>query len=161
MKKTFNDEDAKLVSKAVAIAEEGLKHGGGPFGALIKKGNRIISESYNKVIVSGDPTAHAEILAIRKACEVLGSHDLSNCIMYSSCEPCPMCLGAIYWAGIKTVYFGSGREDAASAGFDDDYIYKELELNPEKRDLFFCRVNAIDSNRVFRIWENMENKKTY
>ena len=161
MKKKFNDEDARLVSRAVSIAEDGLKHGGGPFGALIKRGDMIIAESYNKVTILSDPTAHAEILAIRKACEVVGSHDLSDCTIYSSCEPCPMCLGAIYWAGIKKVYYGSVRDDAASAGFDDDYIYKELEHNPEQRDLFFCRVDKIDSNRVFRKWEKMEDKTTY
>lgn len=161
MRKTFNNEDAQLVSRAVEIAEEGLKHGGGPFGAIIKRGDTIISESYNKVVVSGDPTAHAEILAIRQASEIVGSHDLSDCVMYSSCEPCPMCMGAIYWAGIKTVFYGSGREDAASAGFNDDYIYKELELDPEKRELFFYRVKEIDSNRVFRAWEKLENRKTY
>ena len=161
MRKKLDDKDARLVSRAVTIAEEGLKNGGGPFGALIRRGNRIISESYNQVVVLGDPTAHAEILAIRKASEVVGSHDLSDCILYSSCEPCPMCLGAIYWAGIKTVFYGSGREDAASAGFDDDYIYRELGLDPGQRDLSFCRVKDIDSNRVFRTWDKLENKKTY
>ena len=161
MKEIYDDEDIKLVDRAVALAEEGLRHGGGPFGAVICRGDKIISESYNQVVNTGDPTAHAEIIAIRKASEIIGTHDLSDCILYSSCEPCPMCLGAIYWSGIKTVFYSSKREDAASAGFNDAYIYEEIEKEPDQRNLRFIRVKGIDSNRVFRTWDDLEEKKTY
>jgi guanine deaminase len=155
------NDDKDLLMRAVAIAIGGIGKGGGPFGALVTKNGEIIAEAYNKVVFSGDPTAHAEILAIRKASEVTGSHDLSDCTIYASCEPCPMCLGAIYWAGIKRVFFASGRSDAAKAGFGDELFYEEIMKSPDKRKISFIRIGEVDGSEVFKIWDLFENKISY
>ena len=151
----------KLLTRAVKIASDGIEKGGGPFGAVITKRGKIIAEAYNEVVSSGDPTAHAEILAIRNAAKNIGSHDLSDCILYTSCEPCPMCLGAIYWAGIKKVFYAADRKDAAKSGFNDEYIYDEIELMPEQREIIFNHLPDIDGQMVFRIWDLYENKNPY
>src|SRR5450759_2933877 len=131
--------DKSLLLRAVEIAGNGIQNGGGPFGAVVSKDGKIISEAFNRVILTNDPTAHAEILAIRQAASLLKSHDLGECTLYSSCEPCPMCLGAIYWAGIKKVVYASDRIDAARAGFSDNLIYKEIMLDPANRKVTFLR----------------------
>jgi tRNA(Arg) A34 adenosine deaminase TadA len=113
------------------------------------------------VIPDRDPTAHAEILAIRLASERSGTHDLSGCTIYSSCEPCPMCLGAVYWAGIKKVVFSSTRKDAAKAGFSDDFIYSELLLDPGERKITFCHLPETGGDEVFKKWEEYEDRKQY
>ena len=161
MKVRINKIDRELLTRAVDIAAEGILKGGGPFGAVITKGGKIISEAYNEVVYSSDPTADAEILAIRKACDSLRSHDLSGCDIYASCEPCPMCLGAIYWSGISRVFYASERGDAADAGFGDDLYYEELSRPPEKRKIAFCRIEDIDGSRVFKLWESYEKKIRY
>ena len=158
-KKISADKD--LLRRAVAIAIEGIGKGGGPFGAVVTKNGEIIAEAYNEVVFSNDPTAHAEVLAIRKASETIGSHDLSECAIYTSCEPCPMCLGAIYWAGIKQVYFAAGRKDAAKAGFGDDLFYEEMRKSPEKRKISFLQIREVDGREVFKIWDLFENKISY
>ncbi|MBA4321560.1 MAG: tRNA-specific adenosine deaminase [Odoribacter sp.] len=153
--------DKDFLKRAVKLAENGIEKGGGPFGAVVVRNGKIISESTNRVVHSTDPTAHAEILAIRQAAKVLGTHSLNDCILYSSCEPCPMCLGAIYWSGIKTVFFATDRKDAAAAGFNDKYIYDEISLPPEERHILFNRIPDVDGMEVFRIWNRFENKIPY
>lgn len=150
-----------FLSRAIEIAEHGLKNGGGPFGAVIVKDNKIISEAHNRVVINHDPTAHAEILAIRQASSILQSHELCECTLYSSCEPCPMCLGAIYWSGIKKVVYSCDRSDAEEAGFSDKLIYNELKLDPAKRKILFVRLNSKDGKEVFRKWDELENKIPY
>jgi len=161
MKKNLKSNDKKFLQRSVDLAIEGVHKGGGPFGAVITRNDIIIAEAHNEVVYSGDPTAHAEILAIRKACRSTGSHQLEDCILYASCEPCPMCLGAIYWSGIKQVYYASDRTDAEKAGFSDKQIYSEIKRNPDKRRISFLRISDIDGNEAFRIWNADENKIPY
>jgi guanine deaminase len=159
LKPIYNDK--KFLKRAIEIAAEGIKNGGGPFGAVISKQGRIIAESNNKVVLNNDPTAHAEILTIREASAVLKTHDLSSCVLYASCEPCPMCLGAIYWSGIKKVVYASDRRDASSAGFDDELIYEEILLDPSKRQVSFVQIKDNKAEAVFRKWEQYDGKTTY
>jgi tRNA(Arg) A34 adenosine deaminase TadA len=150
-----------FLERAVKLAGKGIEEGAGPFGALVVRNGEIISESTNRVVQSHDPTAHAEVLAIREAAQKTATHDLQDCILYSSCEPCPMCLGAIYWSGIKKVYFAADRKDAAMAGFNDEFIYDEINLLPEKRNVSFKRIKGVDGQEVFKKWERFENKVQY
>jgi tRNA(Arg) A34 adenosine deaminase TadA len=154
-------DDNTLLHHAIKMAGEGILHGKGPFGAIIVRKGKIISEACNSVVLSHDPTAHAEILAIRKASEVLKTHDLSDCIIYASCEPCPMCLGAIYWSGIKKVVFAAGREDAETAGFSDSLIYDEIALDPSKRMVSFIHIDTKEGREVFRQWNDFDGKVRY
>jgi guanine deaminase len=154
-------ENKDLLTRAVKLAEEGIKNGSGPFGAIVVLNGEVISEAVNLVVHTNDATAHAEIVAIRQAGKLLRTHNLSGCVLYSSCEPCPMCLGAIYWSGIKTVYFAADRKDAADAGFSDKYIYDELSLSPERRHIRFNRIKEVNGVEVFRIWNLSENKIPY
>ncbi len=121
--------------QAIVTASGNIADGGGPFGAVVVREGRVISRSGNRVVSEHDPTAHAEVLAIRMAAAAMGTHDLSDCVIYSSCEPCPMCLGAIYWSGIRRVVYASDRYRAAAAGFDDEMIYSELALDKESRSI--------------------------
>jgi len=155
------ENDRKYLLRAVEIAENGIKNGGGPFGAVLTKDCKILAEAYNKVVLTSDPTAHAEINVIRQAAEKLKTHDLSECTLYSSCEPCPMCLGAIYWAGIKKVVYASDRADAEEAGFSDKLIYEEILLDPENRKLTFLRMKDTGGEAVFRKWDELEDKIRY
>jgi guanine deaminase len=155
------ENDKIFLRKAIRIASDGVGTGGGPFGAVIVKDGKILSEAYNRVVLNNDPTAHAEILAIRTASSVLKSHDLNECTLYTSCEPCPMCLGAIYWAGIKRVVYSSDRSDAESAGFSDKLIYNEIGLAPVKRKISFVRISGLGGEEVFRKWIDLENKIAY
>ena len=154
-------DDKKFLSKAIEIAASGINSGGGPFGAVISKEGSIIAGSNNRVVLNTDPTAHAEILAIREAASFLKTHDLDGCVLYSSCEPCPMCLGAIYWSGIKRVVYTSGRQDAAAAGFDDELIYNEISLDPSKRQVTFLQMEDHEAKEVFRKWEEYDGKTIY
>jgi len=153
--------DKLFLLRAVEIAGNGILNGGGPFGAVIIRDGKIISEAFNRVILNNDPTAHAEILVIRQAASVLQSHKLGDCTLYSSCEPCPMCLGAIYWAGIKKVVYASDRNDAEGAGFSDKLIYKEIMLNPSDRGISFLYLTDAGGKEVFRKWDELENKIFY
>jgi tRNA(Arg) A34 adenosine deaminase TadA len=155
------ENDKLFLLRAVEIAGNGIQNGGGPFGAVVSKEGKIISEAYNRVVLTNDPTAHAEILAIRQAASFLKSHELGECTLYSSCEPCPMCLGAIYWAGIKKVVYASDRIDAARAGFSDNLIYKEIMLDPAKRKVTFLQMTDKGEKDVFRKWDELENKIPY
>jgi len=156
------DKKNKFMQVAIDLAKENLKlKNGGPFGAVIVKDNRIIGRGVNTVTTSNDPTAHAEINAIRDACEDLGSFQLDDCEIYSSCEPCPMCLGAIYWARPLKLYFAATRDDAEKAGFDDSKIYKEIELPTESRKLPTEQLMSNEAKRVFKTWVEMDHKIEY
>lgn len=147
---------------AVLAASEGLKLGkGGPFGAVVVKDGKIIAVGSNSVTSTNDPTAHAEVIAIREACRVLGTFRLSDCEIYTSCEPCPMCMGAIYWARPKKVYYASTRNDAATAGFDDSFIYDELNVDPKDRAIPFIHLEEESAAILFENWITSEQKKAY
>jgi len=155
------ESDNKFLRRAVELARESISNGGGPFGAVITLNEKIISEAYNKVVLSNDPTAHAEVLAIRQAASVLKTHNLDKCTLYTSCEPCPMCLGAIYWAGIKKVFYACDRNDAEKAGFSDSFIYEEISLDPENRKISFIRIDDAGGREVFRSWDELTDKIPY
>ena len=123
----------ELMRRAIELSENSVRNGGGPFGAVIAKNGEIVAEGSNKVTIDNDPTAHAEVCTIRKACQKLNTFDLSGCVIYTSCEPCPMCLGAIYWAHLDKIYYANDRKDAGKIGFDDDFIYEEIALEPQYR----------------------------
>lgn len=154
-------DEKKLLGKAIEIAASGIKDGGGPFGAIVSKNGKIIAGSNNKVVLNTDPTAHAEIIAIREAARILKSHNLTGCVLYTSCEPCPMCLGAVYWSGIKRVVYASDRNDAEAAGFNDSLIYNEIALDPSLRKITFTQMKDQHACEVFRKWEEFEGKITY
>jgi tRNA(Arg) A34 adenosine deaminase TadA len=154
-------KDKFYLNRAIEIASNSINDGGGPFGAVIVKDNKIISEACNRVVLNNDPTAHAEILAIRQASLVLKSHELNDCTLYTSCEPCPMCLGAIYWSGINKVVYSCDRADAEGAGFCDKLIYNEIMLDPSKRKISFIRLSDSGGEEVFKKWDKLENKITY
>jgi guanine deaminase len=153
--------DKSFLQHAIRLACNGVKEGGGPFGAVITKDGKIIAEANNRVVLSHDPTAHAEVLAIRKASKVLKSHDLSACVMYASCEPCPMCFGAIYWSGIRKIVYASDRLDAAASGFNDSMIYNEIKLAPSERKTAFIHLPDAGGEEAFKRWEQFENKIPY
>lgn len=155
------EADKKFLGRAVGLASESITMGGGPFGAVIVKDNKILSEAYNTVFLSNDPTAHAEVGAIRRASAALGSFNLQGCTLYTSCEPCPMCLGAIYWAGISKVVYAGNRNDAEAAGFSDNHIYKELSRTPSERTIEFVKLENAGSSEVFKRWIEMEKKNSY
>jgi len=150
-----------FMKRAIQIAKEGVNNNGGPFGAVVVRKGKIIAESYNQVTLSNDPTAHAEVLAIRKACSMLNTFDLSGCDIYSSCEPCPMCLGAMYWARINKLYYSATREDAEDAGFDDSVIYKEFTLLHDDRKLITTRMKDAEALAPFELWKSKGNKICY
>jgi guanine deaminase len=154
--------DPKFMKAAVLAADEGLTLGkGGPFGAVVVKDGKIIAVGSNHVTSTNDPTAHAEVMAIREACKVLGAYQLTDCEIYTSCEPCPMCLGAIYWARPQAVYYASTRHDAADAGFDDSFIYDELNVEPENRSIPFIHLAEESAASLFNTWKTSDNKKEY
>jgi guanine deaminase len=147
---------------AVQLAHDNVRsEGGGPFGAVIVKDGIIVGKGCNKVTTSNDPTAHAEIQAIRDACKNLGSFQLDECEVYTSCEPCPMCIGALYWARPKVIYYASTKEDAARIGFDDHFIYQELEKPLHQRSLKMVQLPSPNYDLPFRTWETSSNKVEY
>jgi len=151
----------ELMRRAIILSKESVENGGGPFGAVIARNGEIIAEGSNCVTIDCDPTAHAEVSTIRKACKKLGTFDLEGCEIYTSCEPCPMCFGAIYWAHLDKIYMGNDRKDAADIGFDDDFIYKEIAMKPEERTKpseILLRDEAIEA---FQIWQDKEDKTEY
>ncbi|MCD7914320.1 MAG: nucleoside deaminase [Tannerellaceae bacterium] len=150
-----------FMRKAIELSVENVYHGGGPFGAVIVKNNRIIATGVNRVTDSCDPTAHAEVSAIRNACKELDTFDLSGCEIYTSCEPCPMCLGAIYWAHLDKIYYGNNKTDAKHIGFDDSFIYDELELKPADRKLPSEVLLPNEAIKAFQEWNHKEDKVEY
>ena len=150
------------MAAAIRLAEEKMLAGhGGPFGAIIVRNNRIIAQGHNRVTSTNDPTAHAEIVAIRKACRKLDTFVLDDCQLYANCEPCPMCLAAIYWAKIKKVYYAATTEDAAVAGFDDKFIYYELAKQHKEKSISMVQLMRKNALSVFDTWENFADKITY
>lgn len=155
---TANDH----MRRAIRLAEENAASGnGGPFGAVIVKNGKVVAEGSNTVTVDNDPTAHAEVTAIRRACAVLGTFDLSGCELYTSCEPCPMCLAACYWAHVSKVFYAAGREDAADAGFDDEMIYVEVAKQLNERKLPFVQLLPEEGLRPFMLWKSNPDKIRY
>lgn len=155
---TANDH----MRRAIRLAEENAASGnGGPFGAVIVKDGKVVAEGSNTVTVDNDPTAHAEVTAIRRACAVLGTFDLSGCELYTSCEPCPMCLAACYWAHVSKVFYSAGREDAADAGFDDEMIYVEVAKQLNERKLPFVQLLPEEGLRPFMLWKSNPDKIRY
>ncbi len=150
-----------FLKEAISLAVENARIGGGPFGAVIVKDGRVIARGVNKVTALNDPTAHAEVMAIRKASEVLGDFNLAGCELYSSCEPCPMCLGAIYWARLDKVYFGAGKDDAAKYGFDDRTIEIQLKSNLEDRSISMKQMLQKEAIEAFVEWNNNVDKRSY
>ena len=158
-KETMTKEE--LMRRAIELSENSVRNGGGPFGAVIAKDGEIIAEGSNKVTINNDPTAHAEVCAIRNACKILNTFELTNCVIYTSCEPCPMCLGAIYWARLSKIFYANDRKDAAEIGFDDDFIYEEIAIEPQYRKKpseILLRNEAINA---FRMWTLKDDKTKY
>jgi guanine deaminase len=154
--------DNPFMSRAIQLSIENIRSGsGGPFGAVVVKGNNIVAEGTNQVTSTNDPTAHAEVLAIRGACQKLGGLDLQGCEVYTSCEPCPMCLGAIYWARVSRVYFANTAADASNIGFDDSLIYRELAQPQSQRKIPMIQMMRDEALAAFREWEDKPNKIMY
>ena len=151
----------ELMRRAIELSENSVRNGGGTFGAVIAKDGEIVAEGSNKVTIDNDPTAHAEVCTIRNACQKLGTFDLSGCVIYTSCEPCPMCFGAIYWAHLDKIYYANDRKDAGKIGFDDDFIYEEIALEPQYRKKpseILLRNEAINA---FKMWTLKDDKNEY
>lgn len=156
------EDHEKFMALAIRYSEENVKSGlGGPFGAVVVKDGVVIAGSGNRVTSSNDPTAHAEVSAIRLACTALSTFDLSGCVIYTSCEPCPMCLSAIYWARIDRVYYGNTKVDAAAIGFDDKFIYDELDKPVEARSLKVVQLMRDEAQGAFSMWSESQTKVEY
>ncbi len=152
----------RAMREAIAASRWGMENDkGGPFGAAVIRDGSIIASTYNRVTSTDDPTAHAEVHVIRMACDILGTYDLSDCELVTSCEPCPMCFGAIYWARFKKVYYSNTKADAAEIGFDDSFIYEELAKPMAERSIPFERINIPDARQVFDDWKLKEDKAEY
>lgn len=153
---------SEAMALAVELSKRNLEHvEGGPFGCVIVKNGAVVGRGHNRVLASHDPTAHAEIEAIRDACRNLGTHQLDGCILYTSCEPCPMCLGAIYWARPDAVYFANSRQDAADIGFDDAFIYGELDLDGANRQIPTLQLASQEAKEVFEAWSAKKDREMY
>jgi tRNA(Arg) A34 adenosine deaminase TadA len=151
-----------FMKEAIRLSLEGMRNGkGGPFGAVVVKDGKIIGRGNNRVSSSNDPTAHAEVVAIRDACQHLGHFQLDGCILYTSCEPCPMCLGAIYWARPERIFYACTKADAATIGFDDDFIYKELELPLPERKIPAEQLLREEGVKAFEEWAGKDDKVEY
>ncbi|REL33093.1 nucleoside deaminase [Rhodohalobacter sp. SW132] len=152
----------EFMKRAIQIAQNGMdENQGGPFGCVVVKNGAIIAEGNNRVTSSNDPTAHAEVVAIRKACEALGTFQLEGCDIYTSCEPCPMCLGAIYWSRPDRIFYAATRYDAADAGFDDSYIYEELKVPDRERKIPTENISRDQAVKLFEAWKRKEDKTDY
>jgi guanine deaminase len=152
---------AEFMRRAIHLALDNIRAGGGPFGAVIAKNARIIAEGANRVTATNDPTAHAEIVTIREACRSLGDFQLVGCDLYTTCEPCPMCLGAIYWARPDRIFYAGTAADAAAAGFDDAFIYDELKRAHDTRRIPMAQLLRNESLTIFTTWKKLENKTQY
>ncbi len=155
------DSRESYMREAIALSQESVTSGGGPFGAVVVKDGEVVARASNSVTLSNDPTAHAEVNAIRAACNHLGSFSLEGCDLYSSCEPCPMCLSAAYWAGIRRIYFGNSREDAKSIDFGDSFIYDQIPLAPESRTIPSTQMLREEAIATFEMWSEKEDKILY
>ena len=151
----------KFMSRAIELSEISVNNGTGPFGAVIVKNEKIIAEGSNKVTSTNDPTAHGEIVAIREACKQLNNFSLSGCELYSSCEPCPLCLSAIYWARINKIYYANTREDARKIDFDDSFIYSEIKKNIDERKIPMTQMMRDEALKAFELWDKKIDKVKY
>ena len=157
----MNGSKNKFMELAIALSEKSVAEGGGPFGAVVVRRGEVVATGTNSVTLLNDPTAHAEVSAIRAACAAVKDFKLEECEIYSSCEPCPMCLSAIYWAGIRKIYFANTREDAKRIGFDDSFIYEEISLPPPQRRLRSCRILSEEARKAFVLWDEKSDKREY
>jgi guanine deaminase len=158
----LSEKEMKYLKRAVALAQTGMEQGlGGPFGCVIVKNDKIVGEGCNQVLATNDPTAHAEVVAIRDACKNLAVYQLTDCDVYSSCEPCPMCLGAIYWARPNKVIFANTRQQAAAIEFDDNFIYNEINTEMSGRKIPFIHVPDEEAAFLFEKWKSWDGKKAY
>ena len=158
----MSEHDEKFMKRAIELARSGMdNNAGGPFGCVVAKDCEIVAEGNNRVTSTNDPTAHAEVVAIREACKALNSFQLDGCSVYTSCEPCPMCLGAIYWARPEKVYFAGTRQDAAEVGFDDELIYNELALPNEQRQRVMRSLLREEGIALFNEWAAKPDKVEY
>jgi tRNA(Arg) A34 adenosine deaminase TadA len=155
------DDEIKFMRRAIALSRTCLASDEGPFGAVVVHEGRIIGEGVNRVIPTGDPTAHAEIVAMREACKTIRSHVLEGAVIYTSCEPCPMCLGAIWWARVSEIVYANNREDAAAIGFDDDAIYREVAAPLNRRGLPIRRLAAGEALEIFKLWRSKPDRALY
>jgi len=154
--------DAEFLARAVALSREHMENGrGGPFGAVVVRDGRVLSEGWNEVTSTNDPTAHAEVVAIRRACREIGDFSLAGATLYTSCEPCPMCLASAYWARISRIVYANTRHEAAAIGFDDSYIYDEIPLDPAARSVPAIHTPTPDARAVFEAWLNKPDKIRY
>lgn len=158
----MSDPHEQFMRRAIELAQRGVDtNAGGPFGCVVVKDGHVIGEGCNEVTSSNDPTAHAEVVAIRNACAAIGSFQLDGCHIYTSCEPCPMCLGAIYWARPARIFYAGTREDAAEAGFDDQFIYEEIEKQLEDRTMKLENLSREEAQKVFKNWADKPDKIEY
>lgn len=158
----MTEQDEKFMRRAIELAQVGIDKGeGGPFGCVIVKNGEIVGEGNNKVTSTNDPTAHAEVVAIRNACQNLQTFQLEDCVIYTSCEPCPMCLGAIYWARPKQIFYACNKSDAANVDFDDQFIYEEIERPTEERHIKTVNFLREEGLKVFENWANKTDKTEY
>ena len=157
----MNNNNNKFMLRAIELSLKSVKSDGGPFGCVIVKNDSIVAEGTNQVTKNNDPTAHAEIVTIRNACKKINSFDLKGTEIYTSCEPCPMCLSAIYWAHIDKIYYGNTRKDASKIGFDDNFIYDELKLDLRDRKIKLIQINQKEANEAFNKWSLKPDKIKY
>ena len=157
----FSAEDERFMELAIKLSDENVDNGGGPFGAVIVKDNQIVATGVNRVVPNNDPTAHAEVTAIRNACSALGTFKLDGCTVYSSCEPCPMCLSALYWAGVERICYGNTKQDAQEIEFDDSFIYDQLALPYEERSIKCDHIMRDQALKVFKKWKDKDDKIPY
>ena len=156
-----DEADKQFMRQAIALSNQNVANGGGPFGAVIVKDGEIVATGVNRVTDNNDPTAHAEVSAIRNACQALQTFDLTGCTLYTSCEPCPMCLGAIYWAHLDKIYYGNTKTDAKDINFDDSFIYDEISLDPKDRQIKTTQLLHYEAIVAFDIWRSMVDKVDY
>lgn len=158
----IGEREKKFMAMAVELSARGMRSGeGGPFGSIVVRGDEVVGEGWNQVLTHNDPTAHAEVVAIRDACRRLGTFQLTDCEIFTSCEPCPMCFGAIYWARPQRVFFANTKEDAAAIEFDDSFIYHELELPYCDKKIPFIPMPEEAAREVFREWADKSDRKLY
>lgn len=158
----MQEEHTQFMAEAIRLATENVSlRNGGPFGAVVVKNGEVVGRGYNQVTANNDPTAHAEVMAIRDACQTLQTFQLDGCVVYTSCEPCPMCLGAIYWARPDKLYYGCTKDDAAAIAFDDAFIYEELNVRLHERKIPMLPLSREAALKAFELWENNTKKITY
>lgn len=157
----YSEEDAHFMRMAIELSLQNVDQGGGPFGAVIVRGGQVIATGANRVVPNNDPTAHAEITAIRNACQKLGTFQLDGCTIYTSCEPCPMCLAALYWAGVRRICYGNTKADAKAIDFDDSFIYDQLDLDYDERSIICEHFMRDEALKAFQKWQSKSDKVAY